>query len=210
MIFQTIIFRFHVNLPGCNLWSIDVGCSWFIIMPICMSLVLFGCIWCFWISQGRVELQIAIVFFLRRCVETQVWASAMAHQRHVVQQLHERLRFLSVDSLDCSNSSCCMKSSVQHPMLHWSNVSNAFKCVKCENSSLEIAQQIAAAWPFRHDIPEISKSEVLGPKLKNGDWKTWKSFSRMAGHGTYGIINWLVVEPTPLKNISHNGNLLQI
>jgi len=50
-------------------------------------------------------------------------------------------------------------------MLHWSNVSNASKWVKCENSSLEIAQQIAAAWPFRHDIPKISKSEVLSSKM---------------------------------------------
>ena len=113
----------------------------------------------------------------------------MAHQRHVVQQLHERLRSLLVDSLDCSNFSCCMRSSVQHPMLHWSNVSNASKWVKCENSSLEIAQQIAAARPFPHDIPRISKSEDLSSKM-----------SIMAFHGTYGTS---IIQSTklPMENV---------
>ena len=89
-------------------------------------------------------------------------------------------RSLSVDCLDRSNFSCCMKSSSQHLLV---------KCVKCESSSLEIAQQIAAARPFPHDIPRISKSEDLSSKM-----------SIMAFHGTYGTS---IIQSTklPMENV---------
>ena len=63
------------------------------------------------------------------------------------------------------------------------------KCVKCESSSLEIAQQIAAARPFPHDIPRISKSEDLSSKM-----------SIMAFHGTYGTS---IIQSTklPMENV---------
>ena len=105
-----------------------------------------------------------------------------AHQRHVVQQLHNRLRFLSVDSSDCSNFSCCMKSSVQHPMLHWSNASN----VKVHH--LRLHNRLQQPGLFLMTFPG-SLSEDLSSKM-----------SIMAFHGTYGTS---IIQSTklPMENV---------